>query len=56
MLVSHRQYIEVHPQLLPGQSLPTSGTCFHLGVHTPKSGGKFKALPQYHQGNYLLTA
>lgn len=59
MLESHRQYIEVHPQLLLGQSLPTSGTCFRLDVHKPKSGGKLKALPQSHQGNYynhLLTA
>lgn len=59
MLGSHRQYIEVHPQLLLGQSLPASGTCFHLDVHKPKSGGRSKALPQNHQGNYYnhkLTA
>lgn len=59
MLGSHRQYIGVHPQLLIDQSLPASGTCFRLGVHKPKSGGKLKVLPENHQGNshnHSLTA
>lgn len=59
MLGSHRQYIGVHPQLLLDQSLPASGTCFRLGVHKPKSGGKLKVLPENHQGNshnHSLTA
>lgn len=52
MLGSHKQYIEVHPQLLLGQSLLASGTCFHLGAHKPKPEGKFKGLTHYYQGNY----
>lgn len=51
MLGSHKQYIEVHPQLLLVRSLLASGTCFHLGVHKPKAGGKFKGLTQ---GNYYI--
>lgn len=54
MLGSHKQYTEVHPQLLLGQSLPASGTCFHLGVHKPKPGGKCEGLTQHHQGNYYV--
>lgn len=54
MLGSHRQCIEVHPQWLLGQSPLTSGTCFHLGVHIPKSGIKFKCLKEFYQGNYYM--